>query len=214
VNDDMWFHGKEETWNHLADERYWQAVKADHQEVEREMAALDADRIAALTPTEFYQWLYDRYFFWKFTAANRLATTRKLLADYRQRDPVCQDLGAWQHELFFQFDRRDATKGLEIATRIPGLGVIGASGLLAVLFPHNFGTVDQFVVDALYHVRQLPEHDNIKRIHDRKSSTLRIEEGALLIGILRRQADDLNRRFGTTRWTPRRVDMALWGDRS
>jgi len=44
--------------------------------------------------------------------------------------------------------------GLALATasRIRWLGTAGASGLLALIYPDSFGTVDQFVVKALSEV--------------------------------------------------------------
>src|SRR5205807_1354371 len=51
-------------------------------------------------------------------------------------------------------DPSDAQAAVELASRIPGLGTAGASGLLALMYPQSFGTVDQFVVKAL---RQIPE---------------------------------------------------------
>jgi hypothetical protein len=38
---------------------------------------------------------------------------------------------------------------LKTAGEIKGLGIPGASGLLSVMYPAEFGTVDQFVVKAL-----------------------------------------------------------------
>jgi hypothetical protein len=53
---------------------------------------------------------------------------------------------------------------LRIAKEIHGLGTAGASGLLALMFPQRFGTVDQFVVKALKQVEGLPEAADIDRI--------------------------------------------------
>jgi len=40
--------------------------------------------------------------------------------------------------------------------------------------------------------------------------SLTVSEGALLIDIYRRKASENNRNFGTTVWTPRKVDKILW----
>ena len=88
-----------------------------------------------------------------------------------------------------------------------GLGPAGASGLLAVLFPAKFGTVDQFVVHALRKVRRLPERDALKRMN---AESLTVSDGVVLIEIMRRKAISLNELLKTSGWTPRKVDKVLW----
>jgi hypothetical protein len=46
-------------------------------------------------------------------------------------------------------------------SRIRGLGIAGASGLLSVLFPEYFGTVDQFVVMSLLCINGLKERKSL-----------------------------------------------------
>jgi hypothetical protein len=92
--------------------------------------------------------------------------------------------------------------------KIPGLGVAGASGLLAVLRPGYFGTVDQYVVRALRDV-PIPEALDITEMNPESLTGL---DGALLIRVLRRKAAELTNSFGVP-WTPREVDMALWAVR-
>jgi hypothetical protein len=219
MDDAMWFHSNEATWRSLVDNDYWRAVKRDHQDVEQEMNALDRERIRTLTPSAFFTWLHDRYFFWKYTQPNRLATTRASLLKYQMKDPLLTRLGSIQRDLF-AVRPNHVEHGLAVATQIPGLGVAGGSGLLAVLFPEWFGTVDQFVVDALFHVHDLPERRAVAAMHAKlfpasgSPGSLSVQEGATLIGIMQNQAIALNRRFRSRYWTPRKVDMALWGDRS
>ena len=40
---------------------------------------------------------------------------------------------------------------------------------------------------------------------------LTVKEGVLLIEIMQRKAVDLNQRFETDEWTPRKIDKAMWG---
>ena len=94
-----------------------------------------------------------------------------------------------------------------IATSIRGLGTAGASGLLSILFPQHFGTVDQFAVKALCQIEDLPEIETIRSMNP---EGLTIRDGVLLIKILRVKAADNNRLFGGDFWTPRRIDMVLW----
>jgi len=219
MNDALWFHGDEATWRSLVETDYWKAVKWDHQDVEQEMDALDRERIRTLTPAAFLTWLHDRYFFWKYTQPNRLATTRNSLLKYEMSDPALTQLAGIQRDLF-RVRPNSIESALEVATQIPGLGVAGGSGLLAVLFPEWFGTVDQFVVKALFQVRDLPQRRAIEALHAKlfpfsgSPRSLSVRDGALLIAIMQNQARALNQRFHVRYWTPRKVDMALWGDRS
>ena len=96
---------------------------------------------------------------------------------------------------------------LRAATQFKGLGPAGASGLLALLFPAKFGTVDQFAVGALRRVQCLPERDQLKRMNP---ESLTISHGVVLVEIMRRKAVSLNELFNTVEWTPRKVDKILW----
>ena len=96
---------------------------------------------------------------------------------------------------------------LRAATQFKGLGPAGASGLLALLFPAKFGTVDQFAVGALRRVRCLPERDQLARMNP---ENLTVANGVVLVGIMRRKAVSLNELFNTCGWTPRKVDKLLW----
>ncbi|MFW6027899.1 MAG: hypothetical protein ACOC91_03740, partial [bacterium] len=88
-----------------------------------------------------------------------------------------------------------------------GLGTAGASGLLALMYPRKFGTVDQFAVKALRQVNGLPEAAALARM---TPESLSIRDGVLIIGILRRKAADNNRMFKSNAWTPRKLDKVLW----
>ena len=97
--------------------------------------------------------------------------------------------------------------GLKTASAIHGLGTAGASGLIALMYPQKFGTVDQFAVKALWQVEGLPEAEALVRMNP---DSLTISDGVLIIGVLRRKAGDLNRTFKSAIWTPRKLDMVLW----
>lgn len=90
---------------------------------------------------------------------------------------------------------------------IHGLGCAGASGLLSLLYPRTFGTVDQFAAKALREVNGLPEA-NVLRLMNENSLTTK--EGVVLFRIMQRKAAQLNELFRTLEWTPRKIDMILW----
>ena len=107
----------------------------------------------------------------------------------------------------FAAPKSDIGRCLEITQRIHGLGTAGASGLLAVLFPEDFGTVDQFVVKRLQEIDHPFYCDDLNKINpDRIKQT----DGVLMIEIMRRKAVELNKKFNTDFWTPRKIDMVLW----
>ena len=87
------------------------------------------------------------------------------------------------------------------------MGIAGASGLLSVLFPDYFGTVDQFVVKSLLRINELNELENLVRM---RPEALTLADGVMLEQVLRAKADELNRIFQTGTWTPRKIDKILW----
>lgn len=96
---------------------------------------------------------------------------------------------------------------LTVVSQIKGLGISGASGLLSILFPEQFGTVDQFVILSLLKISDLPEHDQIAKM---KPESITCKNGVILEQILRQKAAKLNTQFGSQNWTPRKIDMVLW----
>lgn len=204
----IWQSTDPQTWQAALD-RYWHPVPAHRVDLEWEMEHLDAATIRDLDPEAFYAWLHDRYFPWKYTAANRLATTRAALRAYR-------DLGdlaplATARARVFEQNPADTAAALRAARAIRGLGTAGASGLLALLFPRHFGTVDRFVLEALRRVPGLPEAAELARVRD--GADLTIAAGATLVHVMRRKAAALNDAFGTAFWSPRRIDQVLWACR-
>ena len=204
VINSLWNYGSEIAW-HEALDYYYESLKGDERVLDRYMENIDADEIAQLSVTEFYDFLYDKYFVWKYTAKNRLATTRKSLRRYVDEGKL-HELASIQQRLFSS-DLSNIKKCLTIATEIWGLGPAGASGLLSILFPENFGTIDQYVVKALREVNGLSYAAELEKMNP---DSLSIKNGVLLIQILREQAKILNERFSTSFWTPRKVDMVLW----
>jgi hypothetical protein len=201
---ELWHSPDECTWK-SAIERYSTFVKASNIDLERELEALDLDTIRRLDPQGWYDFLYHQYFQWKYTAPNRLATSRKSLSKYLHSHSL-DELAAVK-QLLLSFPRHDIREGLRIASSIPGLGVAGASGLLALMYPNEFGTVDQFAVKALLGVDGLPQREFILRM---KPQGLTLEDGVILIEIMRGKAAENNRRFNTAEWTPRKIDKILW----
>lgn len=78
------------------------------------------------------------------------------------------------------------------------------------MYPEHFATCDQFVVKALRLVDELPEANAVAKMNP---LNLSVTDGALLISILKRKAEEHNHQFGSAAWTPRKIDMVLWACR-
>ena len=204
----MWNSNDEDVWKERLDE-YQKRVKPNNRALEDRMGNLNPEIIKAMSPEEFYRFLYDEYFVWKYTDKRRLARTRSFLRKYKEENRLL-DLEVI-HRLIFGFRPENITHGLMIAKEIGGLGTSGASGLLALLFPGYFGTVDQFVVKALSTVDNLPQIGKVKQMNP---DGIGIKDAALVIEIMRQKAKNLNSVNQTSYWTPRKIDMVLWACRT
>ncbi|MBQ2840830.1 MAG: hypothetical protein IJE70_05740 [Oscillospiraceae bacterium] len=200
----LWNNGSESDWR-KALEHYYAILSSGELILDSYIANVDAYQIKNLSVRDFYDFLYDKYFVWKFTAKNRLATTRISLRKYIDENKL-EELSKIQAELF-SADHNDISKCLQIASQIKGLGIAGASGLLAILFPAHFGTVDKFLVKSLLKIDGVKYRAELARIN---LDAIKNKEGTLLIKILKEKADELNNKFHTDFWTPRKIDMVLW----
>jgi hypothetical protein len=205
--DKLWQSRQEQDWKQALD-YYWNSVKKENLELERHMDKLCLDSIRDLDPEGWYRFLHDEYFRWKYTAPNRYSTTTVHLSKYRNSTNGLPQLFSIKEKIL-ALDLNDIYAALSVVTKIRGLGIAGASGLLSILYPQSFGTVDQFVVKALQAIPGLPEHEQLMRISPDCQVTA--TNGVLLIEIMRRKARENNRSFGNNDWTPRKIDMVLWG---
>lgn len=200
----LWISADPKAWEDAL-ERYWSFVQPRNLALEQSLDALDLERLRRLDARGWYDFLRNDYFRWKYTQPNRYATTTQKLQHYVDHDAL-SDLDQIRKHLL-TLDTADIRSGLKVAKEIRGLGTAGASGLLALMYPQNFGTVDQFVVKALGQINGLPEAAALARM---KPEALTIPDGVLIIGILQRKAADNNRVFKSNAWTPRKLDKVLW----
>jgi hypothetical protein len=200
----MWNGSDPDTWQRALD-RYRTFVKPSNLALENEMDRLDPESVRKMGPEAWYKFLLEKYFRWTYTAPNRYASTTNILRSYAANN----ELAALHSikERLFAVDRDNIQQCLAVASSIRGLGIAGASGLLAILFPGHFGTVDQFAVKALAKIPDLPEAHLIAAMNP---ESLKLNEGTVVIRIMRRKSEELNRALSTTDWTPRKVDMVLW----
>jgi len=185
--------------------------------LDAEIDPIDIDYLSSLDAEQWFEFLHDKYFPWKYTARNRLATTRASLCKHRNRENGLADLERIRDHLV-QAPTKDTAKSLKIATSIGGLGVAGASGLLSLIYPGDFGTVDEYLILALASIHSLPEHNELADLKKRierskaKNTSFAISEraGVMLIAIMRRKSEENNNHFSSSDWTPRRIDKVLW----
>jgi hypothetical protein len=204
----LWHSTDRELWR-AALSNYWTRVQPSNLQLEQRMDNLKIEEIDRLNEQGWFDFLHDEYFVWKYTAKNRLATTRKSLKKHVHEYGLSKLFDI--KEQLLTLDLRDIGRCLETAESIPGLGYAGASGLLSLLNPEWFGTVDQFVIKALREIHDLPERDKLKTVNP-DIITLRVS--ILLIEIMRKKANENNQMFDTSFWTPRKIDQVLWGYRS
>ena len=202
--DELWNSENPMVWK-KALQRYWEFVKSSNITLEHSMEKLSPDQLINLDAHGWYEFLRDQYFRWKYTANNRYATTTRSLRRYLDENAL-EELHNIKRRLI-SLNPSDIAYGLKTAQEIRGLGCAGASGLLSLLYPRSFGTVDQFAVKALREVRGLPEATDLQRMNEISLST---HDGVILIQIMRRKAIQLNQLFNSTEWTPRKIDMILW----
>lgn len=193
----LWINNSHETWLYL-EQHYWDLVKPQNMKLEQEMEHLDWHDIEKMETGAFYDFLYEKYFVWKFTAPNRLATTRMHLEKYLSDIHTLQRI----HRDIFTFDRKNVEQGLAIVQEIHGLGYAGASGLLGILFPEYFGVVDQFVCANMVKFGVLEPQKN--------PESLAFNTAVKMIYLFREKADELNKANNTDYWTPRKIDKVLW----
>jgi len=207
---ELWHSKDEANWEEAL-KLYWNYVMPKNRGLEEYFCyqiQSDLDSIIGMSGLDFYEFLYNKYFPWKYTAANRLATTRNNLRKYAEDNEYDRLLNI-KNQLF-NFDIENISDGLKITQQIKGLGIAGAPGLLSVLFPNHFGTVDQFVVFALLEINDFPFHDQLKKINPQG---INLKQGSFLTSIMREKANKLNLLFESEDWTPRKIDMILWSIR-
>lgn len=198
---ELWYNGTERQWQEALDTYYFM-LRPEQRDIEDYINNIDAKTIKCLDEKEFYEFLYNKYFVWKYTAKNRLATTRKCLGKYIHNNELLK-LKDIQTRLF-SMPKDNVGKCLGVACEIYGLGTAGASGLLAILFPADFGTVDQFVVRRLQEINHPIYNTELNKMNP---EGLKIKDGIILVEIMKEKAKELNKKFNTDFWTPRRIDM-------
>ena len=212
----LWASKNKESWKDFLN-KYWQSINSDNFEIEKEMDSLCQKIKEFEDINDWYDFLFNKYFPWKYTAKNRLTTTRMTLK--KKHESSKKELDEIIKSIFTRFKNNpnDIKGCLEQTKKNGGLGVAGASGLLSVLFPGYFGTVDQFVAENIVQIEEFKDEFLVEKIKNKiekyKNISLEVDEGVFLISAMKDKAKELNKEFNTDFWTPRKIDMVLWGYR-
>lgn len=196
----LWKYGTEPEWKNAL-VRYYDKLSADIRELDKSIENLNADEIKNLSVEEFFMFLHDEYFVWKYIDKRHLSVTRKNLVKYVSEDNLAELADV--HKRLFEIDFNDIRKCFKTAGEIKGLSLSGASCLLSVLFPEKFGAVDKYTANVL--IRVFGEEDL-----SIDPENLKLGDAVLLEEIIRDKAEELNKKFNTDFWTPRKIDMILW----
>lgn len=180
---------------------YWEKIRPKSIALEKEMESLTPERFRTLSDEEWRQFIATNYFNWKHT--NGLY--RGNVCRHFSRNTI-EQLARVKMELF-RMNLSDTKRAITLIESLHGFGPSGASGLLAVMFPTEFGTADKFLVAALRNVSGLPEANIVRQM---KPESLDIDDVTMLVTILRKKAVQNNERFSTNTWTPRKVDKVCW----
>jgi hypothetical protein len=203
---ELWNSKDPSEWDYCEGELYDAAVKPENRSVERELERPGLrERIARMDAAQFYAFLRDEYFKWKFTAEPERSQSPRYLARH-VTDGTMDRVERARRNLI---SRGEVSKGGSIwmlmgrNEGIHGLAVAGASGLLALVYPEEFGTVDVMVTRALQKV-------GLREVMKINPEKIEVEDAVTMIEIMRIKALELNRMFGANKWTPRLIDRVLW----
>jgi hypothetical protein len=202
---ELWNTRDAKIWDRHQGELYDTGGKPGRRDLERQLETpgLRA-RIARMNAADFYDFLRDEYFPSKITVKSQFIGALKGLAKHVSEGSMERVERARLRLVNRVYDSKAEAIGMLMGEHggIHGVTVAGASGLLALVYPEEFAPVDAVVTKALQQI-VAPEaaRPNPKDVS--------IAEAEMLIEVMRTKALELNRAFGVSEWTPRRVARVL-----
>lgn len=203
----IWYSKDKSIWNQGILEYYHMI---ENIEIERYIEDISSKSsiVKNMNKDELFDFLINKYFVWKYSACNRYTTCSNWLKNEDKRENFRDDLKKIINRIFkkVEMNSQNYKDILSEAKEIPGIGTSGASGLLSVLFPDKYATVDQFVVKSLICIEQPDfEYSDIEKM-SQKSNDLTIADAEKLQTIMQNKAGEVG-------ITPRQIDMVLWAVR-
>lgn len=183
---------------------YWREIDLRSREVqerERSFPQL-AQRFGARHPPHFTRAEVEDIIRWKYTDRRRCKRALDALAQVPENR--IRDLTGAVHGITTAHDAARALRGA-----IRGVGIAGISAILAAARPDLFPVIDVFALTAICHHYDLPWLRAVPRDAEGRFSADE-KSYAPYTQFCRDHAAELSISTGQP-WTPRRVDMALWG---
>lgn len=206
---DIWNCNEVGKWKD-AEEEYSKRINQVAKKIEKKFEQMTTEEILGLSPDEFYIFLRDMYFPWKFTGIYlkpRLENLKTIENKQTQIKDVIDDLKELQKRIADkkELNDDDMSNAIRNLQKIPGIGLSAATGLLSILFPTHFGTINKHVRINLKKVGcKISEQDCIN---------ISVKNAIKMEKILIEKAKKLNTDMNTDYWTPRRLDKILWSIR-
>jgi len=206
---DVWTSQENSVWCAQID-AYWKHVEAQGKKaLEEEMSNLSSQIVRDYGDQGWRDFLAMKYISWKHQPGPFWRSIQtKFLARYAPEEQQAL-LGTIKRRVF-ACDPEKTRELLEAVDEIYQFGVPSASGLLSLLFPSYFGTVDRFAIQFLQRIEELKDNTKIQRI---KPKNISLDDAVQAISIMRVQAAKNNHLFRTDYWTARRIDMILYATR-
>lgn len=203
---DVWTSEDESVWCSRID-AYWRYIeKQQKMALEEEMAKLSSQLMAELTDEAWRSFLATKYIPWKHQPGQFWRSKQtKFLSRYASREQLA--LLATIKNRIFACDPEKTRELLKIVDEIHQFGIPSGSGLLSLLFPSHFGTVDRFVIQSLQRIQKFKDDTKIQRLDPEDIS---LDDAVHAISVMRVKALENNNLFGTDYWTARRIDMVLY----
>ncbi|GAB6161212.1 hypothetical protein JCM12298_03710 [Desulfothermus naphthae] len=149
--------------------------------LELELFRICLDDLKAMSPCEWYDFLLNKYFLWKYTNGKiRSYLTKQFESAYFNNKTSLDKI---KKEILV-IDPLEIRESIATVLKIKGIGVGGATGLLSLIFPKYFGTLDQFLVIALQNISSSLQNIN--------PNNLNLDDAVRLTKILRKISSSLN----------------------
>jgi hypothetical protein len=219
---ELWNSFDQVAWDYAECQLYNGKIKPGNVELERNLERDGLrDKIAAMGPEEFLNWLRDQYFPWKFTGPELSAQRRSLSGHWADGSKGIAAIERVRGILVNPSGRTKAEM-IKIVDEVNGLSVIGASGLLALTYPEVYGTVDVKVVKSFHALgmfkdvplKLVPSKDKKGKPRITEKATISAPTAAQMMDVMDDKGKELNRAFGNiNKWKPRSIDRVLWAVR-
>ena len=199
----LWYSGSVSDWYERLLLYYHMPSVVGNYPLELQLEMLKPEDVEAMTAEQFYDFLYSKYYVWKFTYCSALQGNRTKLEKYKTEG--MEPLGDINNRVFALYEEspKDTESLIKEVAQIFGMAAAAGSGLLSILFPDYYGTIDCFAVESLQKV-------GLEEAQRMNPKSLTITDAVVLEDIYRNKARELNSSFGGNYWTPRRIDMVLW----